>query len=190
MAERNKNLRKDLILAGINEINIHGANGLSFRRVANSCNVSTATPYRHFKDKKEFFSAIVDYVNNQWFVVQDEVVKGCSDDPREEMVEISIAYVKFLMEHPYYRQILMMKNADFDNLYHRKPGELNSRTQKIMMQIKEKYNLSDEVWHRKSLMVRSLLFGAVFMFDSGEFQFSEQSMNDLRFIIDREFTIF
>ena len=94
------------------------------------------------------------------------------------------------MERPYYRQILMMKNADFDNLYHRKPGELNSRTQKIMMQIKEKYNLSDEVWHRKSLMVRSLLFGAVFMFDSGEFQFSEQSMNDLRFIIDREFTIF
>lgn len=83
----------------------------------------------------------------------------------------------------------MLKNADFDNLFHRKQGEINSRTQQIMMQVKEKYNLSDEVWHRKSLMVRSLLFGAVFMFDSGEFKYTEQSLEDLRYTIDREFTI-
>ena len=190
MAERSKSLRDDLIQAGIDEINIHGANNFSFRRVANSCNVSTAAPYRHFKDKNEFISAIVDYVNNQWFAVQDEVIAACNDDPREQLVEIATSYIKFLMEHPHYRQILMLKNADFDNLFHRKRGEINSRTQQIMMKIKEKYNLSEEVWHRKALMVRSLLFGSVFMFDSGEFQFSEQSLNDLRFTINREFTIF
>lgn len=190
MAERNKNLREDLIQAGIDEINLHGATGFSFRRVADACHVSTAAPYRHFKDKREFVSAIIEHVNNLWFNVQDEVIATCSNDPREQMVEITIAYVRFLMENPHYRQILMLKNADFDNLFHRKRGEMNSRTQQIMMQIKEKYNLSDEVWHRKALMVRSLLFGAVFMFDSGEFQFSEQSLNDLRFTIDREFTIF
>ncbi len=189
MTEHNRNLRDDLIRAGIDEINLYGANGLSFRRVASNCHVSTAAPYRHFKDKKEFTSAIIDYVNNQWFIVQDEVIATCNNDPREQMVEITTAYVKFLMENPHYRQILMLKNADFDNLFHRKRGEINSRTQQIMMQIKTKYNLSDEVWHRKALMVRSLLFGAVFMFDSGEFKYSEQSLEDLRFIIDREFTI-
>lgn len=189
MAEHNNNLRDNLIRAGIEDINIHGANGLSFRRVANNCHVSTAAPYRHFRDKKEFISAIINYVNNQWFVVQDEVIASCSNDPREQMVAVATAYLKFLMENPHYRQILMLKNTDFDNLYHRKQGEINSQTQQIMMRIKEKYNLSDEVWHRKALMVRSLLFGAVFMFDSGEFQFSEQSLNDIRFTIDREFTI-
>ena len=83
MAERNKNLRDDLIQAGIDEININGANGFSFRRVADACHVSSAAPYRHFKDKKEFISAIVDFVNNQWFIVQDEVLAACSDDPRD-----------------------------------------------------------------------------------------------------------
>lgn len=190
MAERTANLRDALILAGIDEINRHGASNFSFRRVAESCHVSTAAPYRHFKDKKEFISAIVDYVNSQWFVVQDEAIGNCSDDPREQMVAVTTSYVKFLMENPHYRQILMLKNADFDNLYHRKRGEMNSRTQQIMLAIKEKYNLSDEVWHRKSLMVRSLLFGSVFMFDSGEFKYSEQSLEDIRFIVDREFTIF
>ena len=189
MAERNKNLREDLIQAGIDEINIHGANGFSFRRVADACHVSSAAPYKHFKDKKEFISAIIDHVNTQWFIAQDEVIRNCSDDPRDQMVSVATAYIRFLMEHPHYRQILMLKNADFDNLYHRKRGEMNSVTEKIMLRVKETYNLSDEVWHRKSLMVRSLLFGAVFMFDSGEFKYSEQSLADLRYVIDREFTV-
>ena len=58
-----------------------------------------------------------------------------------------------------------------------------------MLQVREKYNLSPEVWHRKALMIRSLLFGAVFMFDSGEFKYSEQAMTELRYIIDREFEV-
>ena len=189
MAERNKNLREDLIQAGIDEINIHGANGFSFRRVADACHVSSAAPYKHFKDKKEFISAIIDHVNAQWFIAQDEVIRECSDDPRDQMVSVATAYIRFLMENPHYRQILMLKNADFDNLYHRKRGEMNSVTEKIMIRVKETYNLSDEVWHRKSLMVRSLLFGSVFMFDSGEFNYSEQSLADLRYVIDREFTV-
>ncbi len=189
MAERNKNLRDDLIQAGIDEININGANGFSFRRVADACHVSSAAPYRHFKDKKQFISAIVDFVNNQWFIVQDEVLAACSDDPRDQLVTVAVTYIKFLMENPHYRQILMLKNADFDNLFHRKQGEINSRTQQIMLRVREKYKISDDVWHRKALMVRSLLFGAVFMFDSGEFKYTEQSLEHLRYTIDREFSI-
>lgn len=189
MAERSSNLREELILAGINEINEHGATGFSVRRVAEACNVSSAAPYKHFKGKREFISAIIDYVNEQWADAQDAVLAACSDDPREQMVEVAVFYIKFLMEKPYYRQILMLKNADFDNLYHRKRGEITSVTERLMLQVKEKYGLSDDVWARKSLMVRSLLFGAVFMFDSGEFRYSETSLEHLRYIIDREFTV-
>ena len=189
MAERNKNLREDLILAGIEEINANGANGFSVRRVAEACHVSSAAPYKHFKDKKEFISTIIDYVNNQWFVVQDRIIASCSEDPREQMVEVTTGYLKFLMEHPHYRQILMLKNADFDNHYHRKHGEINSRTEQIMGAVKQRYNLSDEVWRRKSLMFRSILFGAVVMFDSGEFAYNEDTLNDLRYVFNREFEI-
>ena len=187
--ERNTDLRQALILAGIEEINTYGANGFSVRRVASACGVSTAAPYKHFKDKKEFIGAIIDYVNEQWAVVQDDVLSRCEDNPRTQVVEVAVAYTKFLMEKPYYRQTLMLKNAEFDNLYHRKRGEINSRTQQIMARIKEVYGLSDDVWARKALLVRSLLFGAVFMFDSGEFTYNETSLEHIRYLINREFEI-
>lgn len=187
--KRSEDLRRDLILAGIDEINAYGANEFSVRRVAAACRVSTAAPYKHFKDKKDFISAIIDYVNKQWAVVQDEVLANCEDSPRARMVEVATAYVKFLMEKPYYRQILMLKNADFDNLYHRKPGEINSRTEQIMASVKEAYGLSDAVWERKALFVRSLLFGSVFMFDSGEFKYSERALENIRYLINREFEV-
>ncbi len=189
MAERTGNLREDLIRAGIDEINVHGANGFSIRRIATACGVSSAAPYKHFKDKKEFMSAVIDYVNDQWAVEQDRVLSQCGDHPREQMVAVSVAYVRFLMEKPYYRQILMLKNADFDNLYHRKNGEINSVTEKIMYRVKETYNLSEDVWARKVLMVRSLLFGSVFMFDSGEIPYTPQSLEHIRYTIDREFQV-
>jgi AcrR family transcriptional regulator len=187
--ERHANLAQALILAGIEEINTYGANDFSVRRVAAACNVSTAAPYKHFKDKKELIGAIIDYVNEQWAVVQDEVLAQCGDDPRTQMVEVAVAYTRFLMEKPYYRQTLMLKNAEFDNLYHRKRGEINSRTQQIMARVKETYDLPEDVWTRKALMVRSLLFGAVFMFDSGEFTYNETSLEHIRYLVNREFEI-
>ena len=187
--ERNTNLAQALILAGIEEINTYGANDFSVRRVAAACHVSTAAPYKHFKDKKELIGAIIDYVNEQWAVVQDEVLAQCNDDPKTQMVEVAVAYTKFLMEKPYYRQILMLKNAEFDNLYHRKRGEINSRTQQIMTRVKETYDISEDVWTRKALMVRSLLFGSVFMFDSGEFTYNETSLEHIRYLIKREFEL-
>ncbi len=187
--KRDTDLRSDLILAGIDEINTYGANDFSVRRVAKACNVSTAAPYRHFADKKEFISAIIDFVNQQWAVEQDRVLSNCSNDPRTRMVEVATSYLKFLMEKPYYRQILMMKNADFDNLYHRKPGEINSRTQQIMASVKEAYNLSDELWERKALAVRSLLFGSVFLFDCGEFTYNERTLEHIHFLINQTFEI-
>ena len=187
--ETTRDLRQDLIEAGIEEINMYGANDFSVRRVANACGVSTAAPYKHFKDKKEFIGAIIDYVNQQWAVEQDRLLASCADDPRTQMVTVAVGYIKFLMEKPYYRQTLMLKNAEFDNLYHRKRGEINSRTEQIMQRVKEAYHLSDEKWERKALMVRSLLFGSVFMFDSGEFEYNEKALDNLRYIIDREFTV-
>ena len=186
---RNPNLREALILAGIEEINTYGANDFSVRRIANACHVSTAAPYKHFKDKKEFISAIIDYVNAQWADVQDQVLASCEPHPRTQMVEVAVAYIKFLMEKPYYRQILMLKNADFDNLYHRKPGEINSRTEQIMASIRETYQLPDDVWERKKLMIRSLLFGSVFLFDCGEFTYNETTLEHIRYLIDREFEV-
>ena len=49
--------------------------------------------------------------------------------------------------------------------------------------------LSDEVWERKCLMVRSLLFGSVFLIDSGEFTYNERTLENVRYLINREFRV-
>ena len=99
-------------MAGIDEINTHGIANFSIRRVATACDVSCAAPYRHFKDKNGLIAAIIDYVNEQWAQRQEEILKGCGSSLREQIIEISLGYIRFLMEKPYYRSVLMLKDEE------------------------------------------------------------------------------
>ena len=189
MATRRKDIRELLILAGIDEINESGISEFSVRKVAERCNVSCAAPYKHFKNKQDFMAAIIDYVNTQWRIHQAQILEQCGSDLRSQMVEISVNYIKFLMENPHFRSILMLKDEGFDNLYHKKKGQLNSQSQDIMEKIRISYGYDDDTWHRKVLLIRSLIFGSVFLFDNTEFDFNEKALNHIRYIIDREFDI-
>ena len=39
------------------------------------------------------------------------------------------------------------------------------------------------------MMVRSLIFGVVFLYDAGEFEYNDTTMEYLRYTINREFEI-
>lgn len=189
MAERNKNMREDLVLAGIREINANGVHGFSVRRVAQSCGVSCAAPYKHFKDKRDFIVAIIEYVNEQWKQRQEEVLAACSDSYRERIVQVSVEYVRFLMEKPYYRSILTLKDEEFDNLYHRARGELSSRSQQMEREFFAQSGMDGATQRRKLHLVRALIFGTVFLIDAGELAYSLETMDNLRQAIDREFDL-
>lgn len=189
MAERNKNMREDLLKAGISEINEHGVHGFSIRRVAEKCGVSCAAPYKHFKDKREFILAIIDYVNQKWGVRQQEVLAGCGDTFREQIVEICVAFVQFLMEEPYYRSILLLKSDEYDNIYHRAQGQLNSRSQQLQIDFFSKADMDPATRKRKIHTCRALLFGTIFLIDVGEITYCEEAMKNLRYSIDREFDL-
>ena len=190
MPDKNAGLREALIVAGINEINEYGIAGFSIRRVAEACNVSCAAPYRHFESKRDYIAAIVDYVNDLWAARQEEVVARCSDSMREQIIEISLEYVRFLMEKPIYRSILMLKDEEFDNLYHKKRSQFGSLSQELEAKLFAASNLDEGTWKRKLLVVRSMIFGTAFLFDAGEFEYSEKKLENLRYTINREFDIF
>ena len=189
MAERTKNTRDVLIHAGISEINTHGVTGFSIRRVAEACGVSCATPYKHFKDKREFIAAIIDFVNAQWRLRQQEVLDRCGDSLREQIVEVSVNYIRFLMEKPYFRSILMLKDEEFDNKYHKMRGHLSSRSQQLEADFFASAGMDKRTQKRKLYVVRALIFGAIFMFDTGEIVYNEETMEDIRYSIDREFDL-
>ena len=189
MTARIKNMREVLLMAGISEINRHGVTGFSIRRVAESCNVSCAAPYKHFKDKRDFIAAIIDYVNEQWAQRQQEILSGCSDSLREQIVEVSIGYVRFLMEKPYFRSILMLKDEEFDNVYHKQRGQMSSRSQQLERDFFAESGWDSKVFKRKLQLVRTLLFGTVYLFDTGEIEYNDESIANLRHNIDREFDL-
>ena len=186
---RNKNIREALILAGINEIEKHGVSGFSIRQVAEDCGVSCAAPYRHFKDKREFIAAIIQYVNGQWQERQQGILEKCGESLREQIVAISVDYVRFLMEKPHYRAILMLKDEEFDNIYHKIRGQNSSRSQILAGEYFAAAGIDEKVQGRKLYVVRALIFGAVVMFDNGEMEYNEQSLENIRFCIDREFDL-
>lgn len=189
MAERNKNMREDLLQAGIREINAHGVHGFSVRRVAESCGVSCAAPYKHFRDKREFIAAVIEYVNEQWKRRQQEVLEACGDSLREQIVQVSVEYVKFLMEKPYFRSILMLKDEDFDNIYHRMRGEMSSRSQQLEAEFFASSGMDIPTQRRKLQIVRAMIFGTVFLYDTGELIYNETSIENLRMSLDREFDL-
>lgn len=189
MAERIKNMRELLIHAGIDEINAHGVTKFSVRRVAEACKVSCAAPYKHFKDKREFIAAIIDYVNEQWAQRQREVLAGCGDSLREQIVEVTVNYVRFLMEKPYFRSILMLKDEEFDNIYHKLRGQISSRSQQLEQEFFASSGMDIPTQRRKLHLVRALMFGTIFMFDTGELEYSEEVLGNFRFNIDREFDL-
>ena len=186
---RRRSKREELIKAGIEEINKNGIAGFSMRRVADACGVSCAAPYKHFKDKRDFIAAIIDYVNGQWREQQLETMARYEGDARRQIVEISVEYVKFLMEHPHFRSILTLKDDDFDNVYHRLRGELSSMTQRLVKDYCDSVAMPEDVRYRKIYAVRSFIYGAVIMFDNGELEYDDMALEALRFNIDREFDL-
>lgn len=189
MSPRTSGLRDALIQAGIYEINANGVASFSIRRVAEACGVSCAAPYRHFESKRDFIAAIIDYVNDQWAARQEEILAGAGESLREQIIAICVGYVRFLMDAPTYRSILMLKDEEFDNLYHKKRTQFGSLTQTLNAQLYRASGFAPEVWERKLMMVRSLIFGVLVLFDAGEFEYNEKTMEYLRYTIDREFDI-
>ena len=132
---------------------------------------------------------MIEYVNGQWREQQVGTMARYEGDARRQIVEISVEYVKFLMDHPHFRSILTLKDDDFDNVYHRLRGELSSMTQRMVKDYCDSVAMPEDVRYRKIYAVRSFIYGAVIMFDNGELEYNDMALEALRFNIDREFDL-
>ena len=61
-----------------------------------------------------------------------------NSDTRQLLVEFSISYVKFLVENPFLRSILMIKDDEFDMVYNKLRAEMSKLTQELVANTAEK----------------------------------------------------
>lgn len=191
MAEQSghRNIREQLILAGIREINLYGLQNFSVRRIAAACGVSCAAPYKHFKDRHSFLAAMFEYINAQWGERQLEILQQYPSDTRQQLLQISLAYIRFLVENPHYRSIIMLKDEEFDSAYRNIRGRITSLSSSIIARYCAEVGMSEPVRRRKTYVVRSLIYGASLMFDNGELEYNEENMKLVAACIDREFDL-
>ena len=83
----------------------------------------------------------------------------------------------------------MLKDEEFDNIYHRTRGQMSSRSQQLERDFFASSGWDEAKFRRKLHLVRTLIFGTVFLYDTGEITYNEESLSELRWNIDREFDL-
>ncbi len=185
----NEQTKEKLLVASIEEMQLHGITDFSLRRVAEKCGVSSGAPYKHFKNKNELVLESIRYINKRWGEVQYKVIEDCGRDPRRRLVELSIAYVKFLCANPAYQSVLMQNDNSLSPEQMAEKAKISALTERIIDEYCSAVHMNDVDRKRKTYAVRSFIFGAAFMINSGFFQNNEESLVLVRSCIEREFDL-
>lgn len=181
-------LRDRLIAEGIAELSQRGLENFSVRRIAARCGVSCAAPYKHFPDKKSYISAIIDYIDAIWEARQREAAaRGKSI--RGKIFEVCREYIKFLVENPQLRVIIMQCAGEGGYDMGALRGRLSRPTRELVKKYCAEAGLSDEVRSRKIFVVRSLVYGAALMLGSGELAYTPENLDMVTEAINREFDL-
>ena len=96
-----RNLRTDLIQAGIQLLNTEGLSGFSLRKVAQRCNVSHCAPYSYFKSKEDLLQEVQATLQREFLQTLNHTAKEHADDPYQALFFLSREYIHFMISHPY-----------------------------------------------------------------------------------------
>ena len=105
-----KDLKNTLIEKGIELVNEEGLKTFSLRKVATACGVSHAAPYSHFQNKEQLFSAMQNYITDEFSRLLEETVAAHGSEPNA-LEYLGKAYIFFFMDNPHYFSFLFTQSA-------------------------------------------------------------------------------
>ena len=152
-----ESVKARLILSGIKELEDHGLTDFSLRRAAVSAQVSCAAPYRHFKDKDEYISEIIKYVNSRWELLSCEIERVHAGDPARLAYEMSVCALRFRIANKNFRSVFnLAATAGYGELLDR---SLISATRAYC----EYKKMSDKDCELKIYTVRAFIAGTLML---------------------------
>lgn len=182
------NLRERLISAGLSELEKHGIEDFSLRRVALSAGVSCAAPYRHFKDKDELILAIIEYVLDGWILLSEQIYEACCLGTAECVIELCTSLVRFWVGNGNFRSLLTLAGTDKDPNRHAKLLEFDRPISYSLAVFSAVHLLTDEDNTVLVNTVLSLIYGTLFLISRGSD--AEMCITNLRSKIITEFTTY
>jgi len=112
---RDGGLRRDLIDAALELVEVSGTRGLSWREIARRAGVSHNAPYRHFANKEELLAAVAEQGFRDLSDRMIQEMARVPDDEAQRLEALAIAYVKFAAEKPaHFRMMFGRDVPDID----------------------------------------------------------------------------
>ena len=177
-------VRERLIVAGIRELESHGLNDFSLRRVAVACEVSCAAPYRHFRDKEELILEIIRYINRRWTLLQDQIAEVFRLDDRRKLVEIGIAHIRFWIANPNFRSVLLLDDPAPESPRRTERNKISEGINRLLRQYcrNRGMNILDE--ERIAYLFPTVIYGTVLLLGNQELENSEKTIQMVRNQLD------
>ena len=177
-------VRERLIVAGIRELEEHGLNDFSLRRVAMACELSCAAPYRHFQSKDDLILEIIRYINRQWILLQDQITAAFPEGDRRCLTEIGIAHIRFWIANPNFRSVLLLDEPDTDSPRHRERNLINQGMERLILDYCERQGFPSSRAEQISYEYRALIFGTVLMLGNQELKNDANTISMVRARLD------
>ncbi len=182
-------VKEKLIQQGITELENYGTQGFSLRRVASACSVSCAAPYKHFKNKDEFIFEIAKYIFTQWNLFTTQVLSIIDKDPKKQITEICISYIKFWLANPKFRSVLMINTDETFGKRANEIVELSQVTHNLINNYCDGKGYDEKKKKDLIFSVRAITYGAIMMINKGEIENDAESINMIKKSITEQLEI-
>ena len=167
-ANYDEGIRERLIIAGIKEIENHGLNDFSLRRVASMCEVSCAAPYRHYKNKDELVLAIISYINSRWDMMGEQIERTFEGAVARQLLELSVSLVRFLIANTNYLSIMLPIKSGMTEEQMCEREKLWSRIESVSDKYASENGLGEKKREELKFLLHTVICGTVILFEGME----------------------
>ncbi len=182
-----QSVKERLLVAGLREIEEHGLNDFSLRRVASSCNLSCAAPYRHFKSKEELLIEIFKYINSRWQMLAKEIDRVYGENTGRRIVELSVAYLRFLIVTPSYLSMMFQKNQLISEKELKSLPHPDDFLPELINAYGKENNWDNEKISKTVYTVKSMLYGTALILRTCEKGTETELIDDFSHYLDKIF---
>lgn len=183
--------RDKFIDAALEELTEYGVSGFSARRVSRRLTVSGAALYKHFENREELLRAMIRRIYDRWSEIQRRAVDGCGEgsSPRERIMAVCEAYVRFLCGNPEYQTVILMNDRVFSPELRAEKTKLSGMSKELVDEYCRSVGMPDGVRNRKLLAVRACLYGTAALVNSGEADLDDGAIEMMTVAVGREFDL-
>lgn len=156
-------LKERLIEKGITQLIINGVEQFSLRETAKLCGVSCAAPFKHFKDKQDYFRVISEVLDQQLTAQVIQIEKVYQGDCWTVHMESSIVFIEFLISHPFLMNLSFWSMAEGERRMGTRSWGSFQRVISNFNAYCASLNLLKEEYQRVFFSMQNMTYGLPFM---------------------------